>query len=74
MDDMYRLLLVDLGSKASALRAKAKHARSATAKRYGDSPFADRCHTLADAHERAAAVYEQIQDEVRQNLLKRSKP
>ena len=68
MDESYRLLIKDLKYHAQTLRTQATYARNSTRKKHGDSAFADRCHTLAEAHDQAANIYALMAEKVESNL------
>ena len=73
MGEQYRLLLDDLKSAAAERFTLAGQARNSTRKERTDTEFADRCHTLAEAHHAAGLAYEKILAEVSANLAKRKK-
>jgi hypothetical protein len=69
MNEHERLFISDCEREAHEADARAAHARKCTAHPKGhDSPFARRCHALADALENVAATWreaaEQFRDEI----------
>jgi hypothetical protein len=67
MGEHRQSLILDLKHRARKLRSEAHRARTSTVKQRGETEFATRCHTLAEAHDYAAEVYEDMASEVERN-------